>query len=322
MNENNPEPTGEGARLPQSNPVTMPWFMCTPWVPKFSAEEGGARFGEWHVQMEAILRAQGLAERQQLDFIMSALDGRAKREAMLLTEAQRSSPATLWAALKDRFGALTPAAEARSRFFDCTQRDESVQEYLLRSRELFSRWRRAEPEGSAKDEATIKDQFIRNLREGEIKRELKTLLRRRPNATFQEVSDEAEALDRESRSKDCRVCHAAIPPLAAAAPTMADLEKWKETMRAELQQEVKEQMATLTETLVREIRQSTSQSEAPPPSRYKPKGEVMHGQYRPNSNRPQFQWDRQGRPICLECGQSGHIQRYCPTSREAQAPLN
>ncbi|KAJ3598549.1 hypothetical protein NHX12_002058 [Muraenolepis orangiensis] len=73
--------------------------------------------------------------------------------------------------------------------------------------------------------------------------------------TFSEVSWEAETLDREMRSRDCQACHA-VPPTVAAAATVVDLEKWKETMRAELRHEMKEQMTALMETLVREVRQN------------------------------------------------------------------
>ncbi|KAJ3597673.1 hypothetical protein NHX12_001190 [Muraenolepis orangiensis] len=73
--------------------------------------------------------------------------------------------------------------------------------------------------------------------------------------TFSEVSWEAETLDREMRSRDCRACHA-VPPTVAAAAMVVDLEKWKETKRAELRQEMKEQMTALMETLVREVRQN------------------------------------------------------------------
>ncbi|KAJ3598363.1 hypothetical protein NHX12_001873 [Muraenolepis orangiensis] len=84
--------------------------------------------------------------------------------------------------------------------------------------------------------------------------------------TFSEVSWEAETLDREMRSRDCRACHA-VPPTVAAAAMVVDLEKWKETKRAELRQEMKEQMTALMETLVREVRQNGTSSEAPRPQR-------------------------------------------------------
>ena len=62
--------------LLQYTPVAMPWFMCSPWVPNLLLRVVD---WEWRAQMEAILRLQGMREQQQIDFIMEALDGRAKR---------------------------------------------------------------------------------------------------------------------------------------------------------------------------------------------------------------------------------------------------
>lgn len=270
---------------PQYAPLAMPWFMCSPWVPKFTGEVSGISFGEWRTQMEVIVRAQGLAEQQQTDLIMAALEGRAKREAMLFNTEDRRSLVALWAALRDRFGSLTPVPALRARFFDCKQSgDESVQEYLLHTRELFSRWFRAEPEGSAKDQSTLCHQFLKGLREGPLKQELQRHLRRQPEMTFAQVSTEAEVLAREMGSKDCQVCRTVVPPStsAPAMVTTADLEEWKKTMQAELRQEMKEGLSSLTETLLNEVRQHATPvvapSVGPPQYRGEPRGNVTEGQ--------------------------------------------
>lgn len=282
-------------------------------------------FGEWRAQMEAIVRAQGLAGQQQIDLVMGALEGRAKREAMLFTPEQKLTLATLWTALQDRFGSLTPVPTLRSRFFDCKQNgDESVQDYLLRTRELFSRWFKSEPDGSAKDQSTLCHQFVKGLKEGPLKQELQRHMRRQPEMTFVQISAEAEVLAGEMGSKDCHVCRTVAPPLAGAPATVtvADLEEWKRTMQADLRQEMKEQLSSLTETLVKEVRQHAGPAVAPQ-HRGEPRGNVMEGQYIPFSGqrRTQFRWDKQGRPICLECGQPGHVQRNCPSQR-TDFPLN
>jgi len=44
----------------------MPWFMGAAWIPKFDGNR--AKFEDWRVQVEAMLRAQGLNEQQQADF--------------------------------------------------------------------------------------------------------------------------------------------------------------------------------------------------------------------------------------------------------------
>ena len=285
-------------------------------------------FGEWRTQIEAILRAQGLVEQQQTDLIMGALDGRAKREAMLFSPEQKHSPASLWTALQGRFGSLTPIPTLRSRFFDSKQNgEESLQDYLLHTRELFSRWLKSEPDGSAKDKSTLCHQFVKGLREGPLKQELQRHMRRQPEMTFEQISAEAEVLAWEMGSRDCQVCRTVAPPLPGvpATVTIADLEEWKGTLQAELRQEMREQLSSLTETLVKEVRHHAGPAVAPTQRRGEPRGNVTGGQYIPFSNqrRTPFRWDEQGRPICSECGQSGHVQRNCPfTLRGESAPLN
>lgn len=60
----------------------MPWFMGAAWVPKFEGDK--AKFAEWRTQVEAMLRAQGLNQQQQADFVLGALEGEAKRELQLI----------------------------------------------------------------------------------------------------------------------------------------------------------------------------------------------------------------------------------------------
>lgn len=51
-------------------------------------------------------------------------------------------------------------------------------DYLLHTRELFSRWLQSEPDGSAKDESTLRNQFVKGLKEGPLKQELQKYARR------------------------------------------------------------------------------------------------------------------------------------------------
>lgn len=58
---------------PPVSPLLMPWFFSASWVPKFSGER--QKFEEWQTQMKAMLRAHPLNAQQQVDFVMSTLDG-------------------------------------------------------------------------------------------------------------------------------------------------------------------------------------------------------------------------------------------------------
>lgn len=125
---------------PQVN-VLMPWFMGGSWVPKFGGGEP-SKFQEWRNQIEACIRAQGLNEVQQVDFVLSALEGNAKREILLLVERERNTDVKILNALASLYGGQQPVAQLRIQFFNCKQQPgEGVGPFTLRLRELHHRWR-------------------------------------------------------------------------------------------------------------------------------------------------------------------------------------
>ncbi|CAL9705994.1 unnamed protein product [Knipowitschia caucasica] len=108
----------------------MPWFMGAAWIPKF----GGKRdqFGEWKAQVEAMLRAQGLSQQQQVDFVLGAL------EVMLATANEKDTSAKIMDLLERVYGQPATKAQARMNFFNCKQKtDESINAFVLRLRSFL-----------------------------------------------------------------------------------------------------------------------------------------------------------------------------------------
>lgn len=101
------------------------------------------------------------------------------------------------------------------------------------------------------------------------------------------------------------------------APTPVKL---RETLKAEVLSEMKDQISTLKESILGEIRQQFRERQAPQAD---PRGHRMGGHWEvrdPPSQRRRdraLRWDDQGRPICLRCNQPRHMQRECP---QRQAP--
>ncbi|KAJ8334389.1 hypothetical protein SKAU_G00400280 [Synaphobranchus kaupii] len=118
-----------------STSFTFAWFMCAPWVPKFSGEKGTVKFREWRVQVQAMLRAQALIEEQQADFVLGALEGIARREMRLHGKWQQQNIGLLW-------------------------------------KELEERWSEQEPGMEDEDDALLRDQFLLGLSDGPLIQEL------------------------------------------------------------------------------------------------------------------------------------------------------
>lgn len=216
-------------------------------------------------------------------------------------------------------------AQLRAQFFNCKQEPgEGVKDFILRLRELHYRWRDGDPLNMGTDDELLRTQFAMGLRTGVLKQELQRQLRRTSTLTFVEACEEAKALERElGQTEEAGVCSTAATSHPQSLSTATELQQLKETLRAELRQELKEQVTLLGKSIVEELQGRLNPlpgSETPP-----------HASWHPQSNAPQrqrlgsapsgqsdYQWDAHGRAICRDCGDAGHIQRFCPRRRPGQ----
>lgn len=311
----------------------MPWFMSGPWVPKFSGVGEPSKFQEWRSQIEAFIRAQGLNGEQRVDFLLSTLEGNAKREVALLAATDRDTDVKILDALARLYGGQQPVALLRVQFFNCKQEPgEDVSAFTLRLRELHHRWRAREPLVAGTDDELLRTQFAMGLRPGAVKQELQRQLRRDTALTFDKACSEAKALERESaHTEEAQVCPAIASSSRKPAKATSDWDSMRESLRAELRQELTEQVNLLSKSIVEELQgrlkiPTTYQNATPPPS------EGAQQSWRPLQSgprrqrlgsappgQPSYQWDSQGRAICRDCGEAGHIQRFCPRRRSAQS---
>lgn len=285
-----------------------------PWVPKFSGDGGQTKFRDWKIQIEAMLRAQGLTDTQKTDFVIGALDGVARREVLLLEDTKRNSATEILKVLDALYNKTVSLAQIRVQFFKCVQSEgESIGAFVLRLRELFLRWREKEPRGSAQEETTLRDQFILGLRSVTIQRELQRLVRREESFTFSDACAEARAL--EADHLDVEAVTSRVRAHHPREPSGNDLEKWKETLKAEVRQEIKDQISALGQSIADEVRRQLSPAPSSPALARKTPGRHPSAGARYSASprdQPTFQWDSQGRPICILCNKAGHVKRNCP----------
>lgn len=307
-----------GSNQPITAQFIMPWFMGAAWIPKFDGDK--SKFEEWRGQVEVMLRAQGLNPEQQADFLLGALEGEAKRELHLVESENKNTGQKVLEALKKLYSKPTTKAKLRANFFNCKQRsDENVNAFILRLRELFSRWREQDTAGTEQRDDFLLDQLMVGLRTGPIKQELSRQIRRDATMTFATVCSEARALERDlQEEEDGTFSHRVTAP--TNRDTKADLESWKDQIREDLRQgligEMKEQMKALSADLMEEMKAQLATREVPPAPRAPPRDHTARapaGQVRERQTAaPSYQWDAQGRPICRACGEAGHVQRHCP----------
>lgn len=293
----------------------MPWFFGAQFVGRFSGEKETTRFSQWLQQVEAFLRAQSLEPQQGVDFLLSTLDGTAHREAALLPPAHRITPQRLIKALAEKYGDQRSPDTLQEQFFNCRQaHDEDGVAFALRVREYLQRWQMSDPDRVGNTDKRLRTQFAKGLRNGVTKREL---LRRTPQATS-EVCREATQIEKEEQeaageAATCRVAATSCQRSSRDEVCLPKaLQQMRDSLRAELQQDLWEQVELLGKTLIEELRGPRQIPDAP---------STLRGrrQYRQAPREALgHRWDEQGRPICSDCGEVGHVQRFCPSRSSRQ----
>lgn len=301
----------------------VPWFMGAAWIPKFDGDK--TKFVEWRAQVEVMLRAQGLNQQQEADFIFGALEGEAKRELQLLRPRERNTSQKILDILQGLYGQSASRAHLRASFFNCKQRpEESVRTFVLRLRELFARWREQD-EDEHDGEDLLLDQLMVGLKPGRVKQELSRQMRRNERMTFSEATKEARFLEQESEDGEPAVCSQRVvarsPGGVATTSTGEPPSQIRAEMQAELlkemRKEIAEQMKVISANLLAELKtQAPMDDPTPKPTgnHVAPMQENWARRRRTDRQQQTYRWDPQGRPICKLCNQVGHLQRHCTQS--------
>lgn len=299
--------------------MMMPVYPGAPWLPKFEGSEGKEKYVEWKGQIKGLLSTQDTTEVKKVGIVLHALGGEAKRQIMVVDEEERDTVKKVFKYLDGIYKEVVPAPKLRAQFFGCRQRaGESVAAFILRLRELACELRRHNPD-TAPSEAVLRDQLLMGLAEGPLGQALRIYARRHPVESFEALRREALALDEEHGGTHIPEidCHAVNPTSVPRAPLVTG---WREELKREIMNDVKSQMKDLTQELLREIKPLLQ----PEPVETRPRNMApsapVRERYVPHPERTQRnEWDAEGRPICRQCKQPGHIARFC---RGEQPALN
>lgn len=155
--------------------------------------------------------------------------------------------------MTQQYGDATPAAVLRTQFFNCKQGPrQTIRAFALQLREQLFRLKKRQDHGLGEGETLLKDQFLLGLRDGPIRQSLRIQLRRNPTLTFEELRQEALALEQDhvdtSDPSHCMATNAASSPLPLVPSD------WKQALREELRRDVRDQMTELIKTFLEELR--------------------------------------------------------------------
>lgn len=298
------------------NMMMMPVYAGAPWIPKFKGAGGDLKFNKWKEQIQSLLHVREFNEQQKVGIVLGALTDEAKREVCVLGDTDRDTVAKILKHLDTLYGDQVPVANLRSQFFSCIQiASESLRAYVLRLRELFCRLNKRNPDGPL-DESHLLDQLLMGLRNAELRSTIRTYARRNPDATFNTVLEEIFLLEREQRPGAGHEIVAQAVGGSSVFKSVTGKEDWAETFRQELLQEVRGQMNALRQEMIRQLQPAAGEPMRCPQRPNQPPLRRRVQSYTPNT------WAADGKPICRQCGRTGHIARFCRPPSESITDLN
>ncbi|XP_022806462.1 uncharacterized protein LOC111343532 [Stylophora pistillata] len=170
----------------------------------------------------------GHTESDAIDFLFYHLEGAAKEEVHLRPADDRNSPTAIFKVLRDCFGEGLTGTQALQRFFERKQHDrESVREFSHALMVLLARVERLD-EGAVTDkDKLLRDQFLENLRDPQLRRDIKRWVRDHPTKTFQQIRDEVQCWmdeDGSSEKRSAKVREVTEEPTCEEARALPNLQ--------------------------------------------------------------------------------------------------
>ncbi|KAK7898885.1 hypothetical protein WMY93_019738 [Mugilogobius chulae] len=257
----------------------------------------GIGLNEWLEEAEACVRARHLSLADQAFFLFDHLEGEAREEIKYRSAEERSDPAKITAILQDLYGCSESYVALQEAFFSRRQREgESLLEYSLALMFLMEKVKQRAPNNIVNSEILLRDQFVEQVLDGNLRRDLKQYVRQSPRATLLDVRGEAIRWEREGLPAVMRGRSNSVPAAfgiqyavqggyqrSSQAPRSTELDEMKELLRRQ-----QEQLDTLTQSISR---------------------------LQPFQSRQRGRSPRSGPIICLRCQRPGHIARECDGPR-------
>lgn len=178
---------------------------------KFNGRSG-IGISEWVEEVQACMRARHLSVADQSFFLFDHLEGEAREEIKYRPVEERENPTKIIAALKEVYGCSRSYIALQEAFFSRRQQEgETLLEFSLALMGLLEQVKQRSPDVMPNAEVLLRDQFVENVLDSALRRELKQLVRRQPTVTLLDVRGEAIRWEREGTPGGARGRSHSVP---------------------------------------------------------------------------------------------------------------
>lgn len=254
---------------------------------KFTGVRDDHLIEDWILDAKRAINSQ--SEADAVDFLLYHLEGAAKEELRLRPDEEKNTPEAVFKVLRSSFGEGLSSTQAMRKFFERRQKEkESIQDYSHSLMVLLSRVERLNPDAVADKDQLLRDQFLENLYDPQLRRDIKRWARDHSGKSFQQIREEVQHWVDEDGT---------TPRRAAVREAVIENETTCSEVKgaADLQKVVNELVAgqkLLTEGLQKQQKLLAEQQQA----------------ISQLASSTQQWWQ----PGCFGCGSRTHIRRDCP----------
>lgn len=175
----------------------------------------GLSISEWLEEVKACMRVRHLSSADKALFIYDHLDGEAREEIKYRPREEREDPDKVLDILQELYGCSKSYVSLQEDFFSRKQQEgETLQEFSHALMCLMDKVVTNAPISLSNSGVLLRDQFVEHVFDCTLRRELKQLIRRQPNATLLDVRSEAIRWEREGTPGGARGRSHSVPSAA------------------------------------------------------------------------------------------------------------